>query len=76
MNIFKIAFFGSALLFSSAAFADVRPEGNENYSSASYAAPEGNGNYSSASYAAPEGNGNYSSASYAAPEGNSQAQIG
>ena len=44
MNVLKIAFLGSALVFSGVAVA-------------SYAAPEGNGNFSNASYAAPEGNG-------------------
>ncbi|HZM08301.1 MAG TPA: hypothetical protein VFC11_07615 [Methylocella sp.] len=57
MNVLKIAFLGSALVFSGVAVA-------------SYAAPEGNGNFSTASYAAPESNGNFSNASYAAPEGN------
>jgi hypothetical protein len=70
MTMLKIAILGAALLSSAAVFAASAPEGNCNFSSASYAAPEGNGNFSSASYAAPEGNGNFSSASYAAPEGN------
>lgn len=70
MNVLKIAFLGSALVFSGVAVASyAAPEGNGNSSSASYAAPEGNANFSTASYAAPEGNGNFSSASYAAPEG-------
>jgi len=45
MNILKLAFLGSTLLFSGAAIA-------------SYASPEGNGHVGdTASYAAPEGNG-------------------
>jgi hypothetical protein len=45
MNILKLAFLGSALLFSGAAIASyASPEGNRHVGdTASYAAPEGNG---------------------------------
>jgi hypothetical protein len=76
MTMLKIAILGAALFSSAAVFASSAPEGNGNFSSASYAAPEGNGNFSSASYVAPEGNGNFSSASHAAPEGNGHVDIG
>jgi len=63
MNILKLAFLGSTLLFSGAAIA-------------SYASPEGNGHIDIATYASPEGNGHVGdTASYAAPEGNGHVDI-
>lgn len=56
MKNLKIAFLSAALLFSSAAFAAVAPEGNGAVNTASFSAPEGNGNVNIA-VLAPEGNG-------------------
>jgi len=63
MNFLKLAFLGSALLFSGVAVA-------------AYASPEGNGHVDIATYASPEGNGHVGdTASYAAPEGNGHVDI-
>jgi hypothetical protein len=75
MKTLKIALLATALVASTAAFADVQPEGQTPAQVATYTAPEGNGHVDTASYASPEGNGHVY-ASYAAPEQNNNATIG
>jgi hypothetical protein len=64
MKVFKFVVLGAALVVSSAAFADLKPEGQTPAQIASFAVPEGEATAQVAAYPGPEGQTQAQIASY------------